>query len=62
MTSCAFAIRQRVRLVVDVLPIPVGSEGIVIGYYNREPRTCVVSFDGGRIYEVPVEHLEPAGP
>ena len=55
-----FKPRQRVRLVREVPPVGAGSEGVVIGYYNREPPTCVVAFDGGRVFEVRYEHLEAA--
>jgi hypothetical protein len=50
-------IDQYVRLASDLLPIARGSVGIVIGFYAREPITCLVSFDGAA-YEVAPEDLE----
>jgi hypothetical protein len=44
--SQEFELHQRVRVVSDGLPVPAGSEGVVIGFYRRERVMCAVSFDG----------------
>ena len=54
-----FRVGERVRLVADGEAVPKGSEGVVIGYYAREPAECAVSFEGV-VHVVPLEALETA--
>ena len=60
-----FKPRQRVRLVRDIPPVGAGSDGVVIGYYNREPPTYVVSFEQGLLSDRAPDDLvsseEPEG-
>lgn len=54
-----FQVGARVRLVADGEAMPKGSEGVVIGYYAREPAACAVSFDGD-VHVVALAALVPA--
>jgi hypothetical protein len=49
---------QRVRLVEDVKGVPAGSEGLVMGFYVRDPPSVVVSVGQGEV-ELGPDQIEP---
>jgi hypothetical protein len=51
-----FRVEDRVRLLAHGLPVPAGSEGVVAGFYVRDPVVCVVLFDGKAV-EVEAQQL-----
>jgi hypothetical protein len=50
---------QLVRLTREVLGLPAGTEGIVVGFYTRTPPAVLIRF-GEQLVEVDGAELEPA--
>ena len=57
MDELVYRVGTRIRLTCDVGGAKAGSEGIVIGYYRKEPPAYCVTIDG-RPTVVPPTQLE----
>lgn len=59
MDPLCFPVGTRVRLVQAVGAFASGSEGVVTGYYRRDPPAYAISIEG-RPLTIPPEYLERA--
>jgi hypothetical protein len=53
-----FKARDAVRLKTDLGEAPIGSEGVILGWYANEPENVVVSLSEGGVEKLPCAALE----